>query len=62
LHFLREGYGGKINGLEYNLNKSEGHYISLSWHLNSKEKQQILNSVFLKENLETEESLKTLLN
>ncbi len=62
LHFLREGYGGKINVLEYNLNKSEGHYISLSWHLNSKEKQQILNSVFLKENLETEESLKTLLN
>ena len=62
LHFLREGYGGKINVLEYNLNKSEDHYISLSWHLNSKEKQQILNSVFLKENLETEESLKTLLN
>ena len=61
LHFLKEDYDGKIEVLEYNLNKSEDHYISLSWHLNSKEKQQILNSVFLKENLETEKKLKTLL-
>jgi hypothetical protein len=62
LHFLKEGYNGKIDVLEYNLNKSEDHYISLSWHLNAKEKQQILNSVNLEENLETEKTLKTLLN
>ena len=61
LHFLREDYKGKIEVLEYNLNKSEDHYISLSWHLNAKEKQQILNSVSLIENLETEQRLKSLL-
>ena len=61
MHFLREDYNGKIEVLEYNLNKSEDHYISLSWHLNSKEKQQILNSVSLEENLKTENKLKGLL-
>lgn len=62
LHFLKEDYNGRIEVLEYDLNKSEDHYISLSWHLNSKEKQQILNSVTLDENLETEKRLKQLLN
>jgi hypothetical protein len=62
LYFLRESYSGKVELLEYNLNKSEDEYISLSWHLNSKEKLQIVNSVYLKENIETEARLKQLLN
>jgi hypothetical protein len=62
LYFLRESYSGKVELLEYNLNKSEDEYISLSWHLNSKEKQQIEKSVYLEENIETETRLKQLLN
>ena len=62
LYFLRESYSGKVELLEYNLNKSEDEYISLSWHLNSKEKKQIEKSVSLEENIETEKRLKQLLN
>lgn len=61
-HYLKESYKGNIEILQYNLNKSEEEYISLSWHLNSKEKQQILNSVTLKENLDTENRLIKLLH
>ena len=61
-HYLQAAYKGKIEILPYNLNKSAEAPISLSWHLNVREKQQILNSVSLEANKATEKRLKQLLN
>lgn len=62
LSLLQESYDGSIHLYNYELNKSDENYISLSWHLQTKEKEQILNSISLTSNLETERQLMSLLN
>ncbi|MBL4709041.1 MAG: patatin-like phospholipase family protein [Flavobacteriales bacterium] len=62
LSILQDNYKGSIKLYNYELNKSDENYISLSWHLQTKEKEQILNSISLASNLETEKQLMTLLN
>lgn len=60
LLYLNSFYKGDIQLLNYELNKSAEQPISLSWHLTSKEKEQIYESVYLEENKNTEHQLKTL--
>lgn len=61
LKYTLEWYRGDVEILNYNLDKSSEKKISLSWHLTSKEKEQIYNSVNLQQNKEVESILKTLL-
>ncbi len=62
LIYLQSFYKGEVHVLDYELNKSGEEYISLSWHLTSKEKKQIYESVSLEGNKQTEHKLKQLLN
>ncbi|MEQ8623796.1 MAG: hypothetical protein RJQ00_08300 [Vicingaceae bacterium] len=62
LEYTSEWYKGKVDIINYQLNKSADNYISLSWHLTSKEKVQIINSLTLEENIIAQKRLKTLLN
>jgi len=52
--YMKSWYSGKVDVLEYQLNKSADNYISLSWHLTNKEKQQILNSINIDDNVALE--------
>lgn len=61
LHYLDSWYEGEVDVFNYELNKTVEENISLSWHLTHKEKQQIINSVHLKENIEIEKNLIQLL-
>ena len=61
LSYLKAWYDGEVNIINYELNKSKENYISLSWHLTSKEKEQILNSISLTNNKLAERQLQQLL-
>lgn len=62
LSYLNSWYSGDVNIINYELNKSKENYISLSWHLTSKEKTQIINSISLANNRKAEQQLLQLLN
>lgn len=62
LEYASQWYSGSFEVIPYQLNKSKEEYISLSWHLTSKEKQQILSSLNLTENKAAAEQLKETLN
>ena len=61
LNYTSGWYSGKVDIINYQLNKSADNYISLSWHLTSKEKEQVINSLTLAENKEAEQRLLELL-
>jgi len=61
LKYSKGWFNGSIDIINYQLNKSEENYISLSWHLTAKEKQQIINSINLAENKKAEQRLLELL-
>lgn len=61
LSYTSEWYSGEVDLINYQLNKGPDNYISLSWHLTAKEKEQIINSLNLTENKEAEKQLLTLL-
>lgn len=62
LNYTKAWFDGEIDIINYQLNKSPNNYISLSWHLTSKEKERIINSLTLAENKEAEIKLIELLN
>lgn len=57
LEYTSAWYSGEVDIIDYQLNRGEEEYISLSWHLTSKEKKQILSSIDLKVNQEAEKRL-----
>lgn len=57
LEYTKGWYKGEVDLINYQLNKSADNYISLSWHLTTKEKEQILNSLELKNNKKAEKRL-----
>lgn len=61
LQLAKNSYKGKIEVWDYQLNKSARNNISLSWHLTSKEKNQIKESLNLKVNKEIELKIKNTL-
>jgi hypothetical protein len=62
LEYAKEWYQGDLEVINYQLDKSPQRNISLSWHLTSKEKQQILSSLQLEENKAAAAKLKRTLN
>jgi hypothetical protein len=61
LKYAQEWYKGDMYLFNYQLDKSAEKNISLSWHLTSKEKKQIYNSIHLEENKKVENLIKILL-
>lgn len=61
LEYASEWYRGQVDIINYQLNKSADNYISLSWHLTSKEKTQIINSLTLEDNIKAQKQLEYLL-
>jgi hypothetical protein len=57
LEYTSARYSGEVDVIDYQLNRGAEEYISLSWHLTSKEKKQILSSIDLKANQEAEKRL-----
>ena len=62
LEYASQWYSGEFEIIPFQLNKSYEQYISLSWHLTSKEKEQILSSLNLDENKAAAQQLKETLN
>lgn len=62
LKYSKSWFNGEVEVINYQLNKNEENYISLSWHLTAKEKQQIVNSLTLAENKQAEKRLAEILN
>ena len=57
LEYASAWYSGEVEIIDYQLNRGNEEYISLSWHLTSKEKKQILSSINLKANQKAEKQL-----
>lgn len=55
-------YKGEIQVIDFQLRNEGEDKISLSWHLTEKEKQQVLRSVYLPENIQAIEKLRALLD
>ena len=60
--YSSQWFSGKIDVINFELTNQEKAYISLSWHLTNKEKQQIKNAINSKNNLESIDQLGKLLN
>jgi len=61
LQYLGNKFEKPIDVLDFELNNSENE-ISLSWHLTTKEKEKILNSIYSKDNQKSLKRLKELLD
>lgn len=61
LQYASNCYGGKIDVITFQMRNSKKDNISLSWHLTEKEKQQVLSSIDLPENIAALKKLKVLL-
>lgn len=61
LEYASQWFSGDFEVIPYQLNKSREQIISLSWHLTSKEKQQIISSLTLEENKQSAKRLQELL-
>jgi hypothetical protein len=62
LNYAQSWYSGEVDIINYQLNKSADNYISLSWHLTSKEKEQIQRSISINSNREADKKLLRLLS
>ena len=62
LQYTSTWFDGKIDIIPFELGNDEGHEISLSWHLTKKEKQHVLESIYLKKNQESIARLTKLLD
>jgi len=60
LHYLGNDFTQPVDVIDFELNNSENE-ISLSWHLTTKEKEKVLNSINSKKNQEALKRLKLLL-
>ena len=60
LHYLGNDFTKPIDVVDFELNNSENE-ISLSWHLTTKEKEKVVNSINSKKNQESLKRLKLLL-
>ncbi len=61
LQYLGNDFSQPIDVIDFELNNSENE-ISLSWHLTSKEKDKVLNSIYSTKNQESLKRLKALLD
>ncbi|MBL4592790.1 MAG: patatin-like phospholipase family protein [Flavobacteriales bacterium] len=61
LQYLGNDFTQPIDIIDFELNNSENE-ISLSWHLTTKEKERVLNSIYSKKNQESLKRLKSLLD
>jgi len=61
LQYLGNDFTQPIDIIDFELNNSENE-ISLSWHLTTKEKEKVLNSIFSKKNQKSLKRLKLLLD
>ena len=62
LVYMGAWYNGKVDIINYELNKSYDENISLSWHLTTLEKTKVLKSIDLPQNQKALKELKSLLN
>lgn len=61
IEFVSSWYKGSIDIIDFNLKNEIPDKISLSWHLTNREKQKVLNSIYLPENREAIDKLRRLL-
>ena len=61
VNYMKGWFKGNVDVLSYELYKSEQENISLSWHLTTREKHQVVNSLTLTNNLITEQRLNNLI-
>lgn len=61
LQYLGNDFTQPVDIIDFELNNNENE-ISLSWHLTTKEKEKVLNSIFSKKNQESLKRLKVLLD
>lgn len=61
LEFISSWFDGKIDVVDFELKNEIPDKISLSWHLTNREKNKVINSIYLPENRESIDQLRRLL-